>query len=125
MKLLFSWVVFSSFLSLLIIVNAPLVMPTLEKQQSTATSVELQLLNDLLEIERIDREVLNSLVIARKRDFKGDVIKSQLESLPLTLTFLPLLILNALNISFTMLGFWYVRTRKKAVSTYSEKRNNA
>ena len=115
MKLIFGWVLFSSILSLTIVLNAHKVIPVGEHTAKyIVTNTELYILKELLKKETINKNEIQSLINEKTKPFKGVVIGSQLESIPMSFIYLSLLILNTLNILFVLICFWYLR--KKAVT---------
>ncbi|MCK5726034.1 MAG: hypothetical protein KAH22_04300 [Thiotrichaceae bacterium] len=112
MKLLLSWILISSIISLVIVINAHKIIPVGEHTaKSITTSTELHLLNNLLKKESITKENLHSLIHERQRHFKGTIISSQLESLPIAVIYFTLLAVNSLNIIFIILGFYYLQRK--------------
>ena len=112
MKLIFGWVLFSSILSLAIVLNAHKVIPVGEHTaRHIVASTELHTLKELLKSESINKNEIQSLINEKTEPFKGVVIGSQLESIPTSFIYLSLLILNALNILFVLICFWYLRNK--------------
>ncbi len=112
MKLIFGWVLFSSILSLTIVLNVHKVIPVGEHTAKyIVASTELYTLKELLKKESINKNEIQSLINEKTKPFKGVVIGAQIESIPRELIFLSLLILNALNIIFVLIYFWYFRNK--------------
>ena len=112
MKLIFGWVLFSSILSLTIVLNAHKVIPVGEHTAKyIVANTELYTLKELLKKESIDKNDIQSLINEKTRPFKGVVIGAQIESIPKDFIFLSLLILNALNIIIVLICFWYIRSK--------------
>jgi len=112
MKLIFWWVLFSSMLSLAIVLNAHKVIPVGEHTaRYVVTNTELHILKELLKNESINKSEIQSLINKKTRPFKGVVIGAQLESIPTSFIYLSLLILNSLNILFVLICFWYFRNK--------------
>ena len=112
MKLIFGWVLFSSILSVIIVLNAHKFIPVGEHTAKyIVASTELYTLRELLKKESINKNKIQSLINEKTRPYKGVVISAQIESIPKEFIFLALLILNALNIIFVLICFWYVRNK--------------
>lgn len=112
MKLVFGWVLFSSILSLIIVLNAHKLIPAGEHTAKyIVANTELNILNDLLKKDSINKDEIQSLINKKTKLFKGAVIEAQIESIPKGFIFLSLLILNALNIIFVLISIWYLRNK--------------
>ncbi len=112
MKLIFGWVLFSSILSLAIVLNAHKVIPVGENTaRYIVANTELYILKELLKNESINKNAIQSLINEKTRPFKGVVIGAQIESIPTTFIYLSLLLLNTLNILFVLISFWYFKNK--------------
>lgn len=110
MKLIFGWILFSSILSLTIVLNAHKVIPAGEHTEKyIVTNTELHILKELLKKDSVNKDEIQSLINEKTKHFKGVVIGYQLESIPMSFIYLALLILNALNILFVLISSWYIR----------------
>ena len=108
---------FSSILSLTIVLNVHKVIPVGEHTAKyIVASTELHTLTELLKKESINKNTIQSLINEKTRPFKGVVIGAQIEAIPKEFIFLSLLILNALNIIFILIYFWYIRRPLHEVS---------
>jgi len=112
MKLILAWILFSSILSLVIVLNAHKVIPVGEHTaRYIVTNTELHTFKELLKNESINKSVIQSLINEKTKPFKGHVISAQIESIPTSFIYLSLLILNTLNILFVLIYFWYFRSK--------------
>ena len=112
MKLIFGWVLFSSILSLTIVLNAHKFIPVGEHTAKyIITNTEIYTLKELLKNESINKNEIQSIINEKTKPFKGVVIGAQIESIPKDFIFIALLILNSLNILFVIIGLWYFRNK--------------
>jgi len=112
MKLLSVWVLFSSMLSFVIVLNAHKVIPVGESTaKHIVVATELNILEQLLDTKPINDDVIQSLINEKRKPYKGAVINSQIEAMPASLLYMALLILSILNILIVLLSVWLIKHR--------------
>ncbi len=115
MKILLGWILFSSLLSIAIVFKAPEFLPIGESSsQMISQSSKIELLDELMSHESIDRKLLEDKRLKLNQAYKGSVGNAQLESLPITSLFFALLGLNKLNILLIVI-YWFATRKKKGL----------
>ncbi len=113
MKILLGWILFSSLLSIAIVFKAPDFLPIgVSSSQVISQSSKIELLDELMCLESIDRKLLEDKRLKLNKAYKGSVANAQLESLPITSLFFALLGLNKLNILLIVI-YWFATRKKK------------
>ena len=115
MKILLGWLLFTSLLSIAIVFKAPDFLPVGEKSSvMISQSSQIELLEELMSQETIDRNLLQEKYFELKQNDKGDVAGAQLESLSITSLLFALVGLNKLNIILIAI-YWFATRKKKGL----------
>lgn len=112
MKILLGWVLFTSVLSIAIVLKAPDFMPVGEQSSELVSQLaKVELLEELLGLESLDSTVLQEKHSILQQNYKSNVANAQLETLSITSLFFALVGLNLLNI--LLIVIYGLVTRKK------------
>ncbi|MES9972381.1 MAG: hypothetical protein ABW092_20300 [Candidatus Thiodiazotropha sp.] len=99
MKIALSWILLSALLSIAILFLAPRALPVGDRMaEGIRLNGELQLLEDLMQAETVNRTLVQNKYQELKRDIKPSVVRAQIEGIPKVIIFFSLLGLNTINI---------------------------
>ena len=111
MKIACIWFLISATLSMVLLVESTKVVPTGKKfDEFSKTSSELGLLSELISSAPVSEETLQDKYSELLKEYKNAVILAQIETLPISIYFYPLLFLNIVNVLVATVMFYLCKT---------------
>lgn len=109
-KIVLTWFLLSSILSILLVVRAPEYLPVGgNTADAIKTSSELQLLEQLISLDTMSKEALQNRYNELHKAYKHAVINSQIEGLPVAILYYMLIGINLINVLVVAAGFFVTR----------------